>query len=260
MNMAESPDHYTAMNRAAWNEIATVRQQDMFPGPEFFAGGGTILDAEPIEALGDVGGLRLLQLQCATGEETLSWANLGARATGVDIADQQVALARAKAAAAGLDVRFVAADVLALPPELQQADFDIVYTGTGVMVWLPDLTLWARSIAAALRPGGRFLLWEEHPLAMCLTMENDQMVVVSDYFGRGQADILQGWTHFSGGEQATSLQAQFSWPLGDIVTALAQAGLQIEVLREEPARANFRFTSEKVPPIPGWFLLLARKG
>src|SRR5215207_7704498 len=107
--MPDSLD-YTAQNRRAWNEIAELRHQK-WPDAHFFASGGSLLEEPVLTAAGDVRGLTLLHLQCATGEDTLSWAVAGARATGADISDAQIGLAQRKADTAGLDVRFVAADV-----------------------------------------------------------------------------------------------------------------------------------------------------
>jgi hypothetical protein len=71
----DSLHHYTQQNRRAWNEIARVRSQ-IFPPAEFFAGGQTTLDPRAIQAsqnvFGDLAGLRVIHLQCATGEDTLS--------------------------------------------------------------------------------------------------------------------------------------------------------------------------------------------
>ena len=83
---------YTEQNRAAWNEIARIRACRA-PDAEFFAAGGVTLSDRDIEAAGDVRGKSLLHLQCATGEDTLSWAVLGAEVTGVDISDEQIAIA-----------------------------------------------------------------------------------------------------------------------------------------------------------------------
>lgn len=251
---------YTEQNRRAWNEIAAVRAAK-WPAAQFFAGGGSILDPPPLAAAGDVSGHTLLHLQCATGEETLSWAVAGARATGVDISDAQIALAERKAAEAGLAVRFLAADVYTLPTDLQRATFDYVYTGGGAIVWLPNLDRWAAAIVAALRPGGRFILWEEHPLAGCLWVTGGQLRLEGDYFSRSTPTYDQGWSHFAGGEGATSTKAEFSWPLGDVVTALARADLRIEELREFPSAAEWRFGErlDEVRRLPGSYLLVARK-
>jgi SAM-dependent methyltransferase len=254
--MPETHD-YTEQNRRAWNEIAELRHQK-WPDAQFFTAGGSLLDDRVLAAAGDVQGLALLHLQCATGEDTLSWAVAGARATGADISDAQIALAQRKAAAAGIEVRFVAADLYALPTDLQSASFDLVFTGGGALVWLPDLDRWAGVVAAALQPGGRLILHEEHPLASCLWIEHGKLVLESDYFGRSAAFYNTGWRHFAGGEQAQETKAEFQWPLGDIVTALARAGMRIERLEEFPATQGWRF-GEQANQLPGSFLLVASK-
>src|SRR5712691_6567845 len=116
--ITENIFHYTEANRRAWNEIAQVRHAKQ-PPASFFAQGNSTLDARELQATGEVKGRRLLHLQCATGEDTLSWSVAGAEVTGVDISEEQIKLARQKAAAAGLSTRFLAADLYGLPPDLQ---------------------------------------------------------------------------------------------------------------------------------------------
>ncbi len=183
----------------------------------------------------------------------------------MDISEQQIEIARQKAAQAGLSTQFVAADVYdlpdALPGELRQP-YDLVFTGGGAIVWLPDLQRWAEIVARLLRPGGLLMLIDEHPVSQCLWVENGHLQIVSDYFARNNPEALAGWSHFKGGEDAQEIKYEFSWPLGDIVTALAQAGLIIERLEEFPGGAEWRFGEllEAVKRLPGEFLLLARKG
>lgn len=252
---------YTDQNRRAWDEIAVVRERK-WPGADFFAAGGSLLEPEVVAAADGVAGQSLLHLQCATGEETLSWANLGAVATGADISAAQIALAARKAADAGVAVRFVAADLYALPPDLQAGTFDIVYTGGGALVWLPDIARWAGVVAAALRPGGRLILWEEHPVAGCFWVEGGQLIFTEDYFGRERTTPERGgWAHFQGGEDAQEERYQFSWPLGDVITALARAGLRIEALDESPSTAEWRFGDQldMARRLPGRYQLIARR-
>jgi len=252
-------EKYTSQNRLAWDEIAEVRQQKMETA-EFFANGGSTLSSDVLAAAGDVHGLRLCHLQCATGEDTLSWANQGADAAGVDISPKEIELAKQKAAAAGLPVRFISSDLYALPSSLFAEKFDIVFTGGGAIVWLPDLKEWARIIFELLQPGGRLILDEEHPLASCMEIQDGLVRIVDDYFGR-KPEIYMGWSHFSGGENAVEKKYEFTWPLGDIVTALAQAGLRIEFLQEKPSQEGWRFGDKlnEVARIPGEYLLVARK-
>jgi SAM-dependent methyltransferase len=249
---------YTSQNRLAWDEIAEVRSKTMKTA-EFFASGDSTLSDELLAIAGDVHGLSLCHLQCATGEDTLSWANRGAHATGIDLSPKQIELAKQKAAAAGLHVRFIASDIYALPAHLFEEKFDILFTGGGAIVWLPDLQEWARIIAQLLKPGGRLIIDEEHPLAGCMEVQEGVVRMVDDYFGR-KADMFIGWSHFSGAEHATEEKYEFTWPLGDVVTALAQAGLRIELLEERPSQQQWRFGDklEEVARIPGEYLLVAR--
>lgn len=254
---------FTQQNRSAWNEIARVREKT-FPPAAYFAEGGITLDGRVIaaarEAFGEVRGLRVLHLQCATGEDTLSWGVLGAQAAGVDIAEEQIDLARQKADLAGIAVEFIAADVYELPQALHDA-FDVVYTGGGALVWLPDLAAWARAAAACLKPGGRLLVLDEHPLAGCLWMQAGQLQIEGDYFSRAKAYEDTGWRHFQGGEDAREKKYSFAWPLGDVVTAAARAGLLVERLEEYPAGAGWRFGSQPgdIARMPGEFLLAAAR-
>jgi SAM-dependent methyltransferase len=252
---------YTEANRRAWNEIADVRQRELWPEADFFARGGSLLDPRVTALAGDVRGSRLLHLQCATGEETLSWAVAGADATGVDISERQITLAERAAAEAGLGCRFVAADVYALPSDLQDGHFALVYTGVGVLTWLPDIWQWAAVVAAALRPGGRLILLDGHPISKCLSANDGVLRVAGDYFGRDKPIYGTGWRHFRGGEDAAETKVQFLWPLGDIVTALVRAGMQVEHLEEFPTGAELDLGDGGAERygLPGEFLLAAQR-
>ena len=251
---------YTDKNRIAWDAIADIRAKK-WRGAEFFANGGSIQDEHELKAAGDVQGLKLCHLQCATGEETLSWANHGADATGVDISPRQIELAKQKANDAGLSVRFLAADVYALPDSLDDGSFDIVVTGGGALMWLPDLQRWAEIVANLLKPGGRLILYEMHPLAGCLEVEDGQLKLGDDYFGRKKPLVYTGWTHFPGAENTPETKYEFAWPLGDVVTSVVQAGLRLESLEEFPNDAEWKFHDmlNEVKRLPGSFLLVASK-
>ena len=263
-NDAMDWDDAVAQNRKAWNEIAQLRSReyaDSLVPAAVFRGGSGILDPRVVAAAGDVNGRRVLHLMCATGEETLSWALLGADAVGVDLSEINVELAATKATDAGLTVRFVASDVGSLPAELAASDIDLVYTAIGVLVWIPDLDRWATALAAALRPGGKFILLDEHPLAMAMWEVDGHARIVDDYFGRRDAITSTGWGHFAGGEDAVEPTHQFAWPLGDILNALIGAGLAIEQVEEYPTQSDWRFGDaiEEARKLPGELLVVARR-
>ncbi|MCP4222381.1 MAG: hypothetical protein GY773_03465, partial [Actinomycetia bacterium] len=169
--------------------------------------------------------------------------------------------ATAKAAAARLNTRFVAADIGNLPADLAVGDFDIVYTAIGVLAWIPDLDRWATAIASTMRSGARFILLDEHPMAMAMWGVDGYARIVDDYFGRRKAITSTGWGHFEGGEDATEPTHQFAWPLGDILNALIGAGLAIGRVGEYPTRSDWRFGEaiEEARLLPGELLVVAQR-
>ena len=68
--------------------------------------------------------LDVLDVGCGTGFVALQLAALGHRASGVDVADEMLQLARSKAAAANLAARFQTGDAEQLPSA--DASFDLV--------------------------------------------------------------------------------------------------------------------------------------
>lgn len=230
----------TEYNRRAWDEVHRRRTQAM-------AGQ---LGLPPIvrAALGDLTGKRVLHLQCATGESTADLAELGALVTGVDISGEAIAVASER----WPEISWVQANVLDLPSQLKRARFDLVYTGGGVLAWLPELEPWAAGIAAALRHGGDFLIHETHPVEQCV---DESLRWREDYFDNA-LHVDRGWSHFElQGAPAQEDKVERFWRLGQVVTALARVGLRIQQLEEYPEHAWRRLPSK----VPGSFILFARK-
>jgi SAM-dependent methyltransferase len=231
----------TEHNRRAWDEVHRRRAEAM-------AGQ---LGIPPLvrERLPDLAGKHVLHLQCGTGESSAGLAELGAFVTAVDISAEALAVARERAP----EIAWVQADVHGLPLELLRGRFHLVFTGGGVLYWLLDLDAWAGGIAAALRPGGFLLLYDEHPVLPCL---DASLRWREDYFDESvHAD--QGWEHFElVGEPAAQEKLGRHWRLGQVVSALAQAGLVIRRLEEFPATDSWRRSDRRVP---GEFILVARR-
>ncbi|MGD0715528.1 MAG: class I SAM-dependent methyltransferase [Gaiellaceae bacterium] len=212
----EPTDH----NRRAWDEVHRRRTER--PGR-----GGL----PPIvrKTLGDLEKKRVLHLQCATGEASAELAELGAVVTGVDFSEEALELARER----WPKILWIQADVQSLPTKLRRGRFDLVYSAEGVLTGLDDLDAWAHGIVAALHPLGELLMFEEHPVAQCV-------------------DGLLRWHHDYFGE---SLGPERLWRIGQVVTALARAGLVVEALEEYPGDSSWRRHDKRVP---GTFLLYAR--
>lgn len=161
---------YYDTNRRNWNERTAIHARSQsYDLAGFRAGRSSLLPIELAE-VGDVAGKSLLHLQCHLGVDSLSWARLGARVTGVDFADEALAVARGLNEELGLDTRFLHANLYDLP-DLLNEQFDIVYTTYGVLCWLHDIPRWAQIAASYVKPGGILYLADFHPLMVAMSDE-----------------------------------------------------------------------------------------
>src|SRR5436305_1922898 len=108
-------DDYMKSNLDWWNEAVGVHAKGDTYHLQSFKAGMSKLKYLEREEVGDVAGKSLLHLQCHFGMDTLSWARLGAKVTGVDFSDKAIALARSLADESGLDATFVQSDIYNLP-------------------------------------------------------------------------------------------------------------------------------------------------
>ncbi|MGC8473542.1 MAG: class I SAM-dependent methyltransferase, partial [Candidatus Dormibacteria bacterium] len=119
-------------NLAWWEERVELHLgSELYDLPSFRAGRSSLFPYE-LEELGDVGGKELLHLQCHVGLDSISWARLGARVTGLDYSPGAVAAARRLAEEDGVTAQFTLSSVAEAPSALKR-QFDIVYTGKGAL-------------------------------------------------------------------------------------------------------------------------------
>ncbi len=235
--------------RRSWD--AATRNHNAHKGDQagFLRGGGDTLFEEELSLLGDLTGRRLVHLQCNSGQDTLCLARRGARATGVDFSPVAIEFARELSAGSGIAADFVEAELLAWMHETPDR-FDVAFSSYGAVGWMPDLDRWARGVARVLAPGGRFVYVEFHPqiwsFAKDLTLTGDDyfqrgpyVMPVHDYVAQSGAGLLGDASPAPAGENAVAAWA-WQYGLGEIVTALAQAGLVLETLREYPHANGFR--------------------
>lgn len=227
-----------AANRALWDEWTGIHVASEFYDVEAFRRGGVRLNDFELEELGDVRGLDVLHVQCHFGLDTLSFARLGARVTGADFSEKAIEAARALAADLGLDARFVVSNVYDLPATLD-GQFDLVYTSAGVLGWLPDIRAWAKVVAHFVRPGGRFYIAEIHPVANAFENEGvrpGELRLAYPYWEHAEPLAFPVAGSYADPTAPVATPTEYGWDhgLGEILTALVDAGLRIESLREYP--------------------------
>lgn len=228
-------------NQALWDAWTRIHVDSAFYDVASFRDGSDPirLTAEERAAVGPVEGRTLLHLQCHFGLDTLSWARLGAIVTGLDFSAEAVAAARALAADLGIPATFVQANLYDAPSTID-GRFDVVYTSRGVLGWLPDIAAWARVVAHFVRPGGTFFITEVHPVAQAFddddTIQPGELRLRYPYWSHAAPVSFPVSGSYADRDAPTDGLVEHGWDhsLGEIVTALIDAGLRIDVLQEHP--------------------------
>jgi SAM-dependent methyltransferase len=236
-----SVDHEAsfAANQSLWDVWTRIHAAGDFYDLDAFKAGGVRIRPYEIELVGDVTGKSLLHLQCHFGIDTLSWARLGALVTGADISPAAIELAQSLAVELGFpDARFVRSNLYDLP-EVLDDQFDVVYTSRGAINWLPDVRGWARVVAHFLAPGGAFFITEAHPVAGVFEDEDvapGELRLAYPYWEHAEPLVFPVTGSYADPEAEVGDETEHAWNhgLGEIVSALADEGLRIEVLVEHP--------------------------
>lgn len=236
--MAEDSRPYVEANERLWDELVDIHVASRFYDVDGFKAGGTALGALERTEVGPVEGKRLLHLLCHFGLDTLSWARLGARVTGVDISRKAIAAAQALAATCGLEARFLRGEVFEAADLLSNERFDVIFLSWGAVCWISDFPRLARMAAALLAPGGIFYLLDGHPLCQALddgwTPEAGPPRLVYDYESGAEPSAYLWGPDYADRSARPKNEQAYEWAhgLGRIVSALADAGLAIEFLHE----------------------------
>jgi SAM-dependent methyltransferase len=182
-----------------------------------------------------------LQLQCSGGRDLLSIWQMGAkRVIGVDISATLIGYATQKATALNAPATWICSDVLATPAALNGVA-DLVYTGRGALMWMMDLDAWAAVVARLLRPGGRVMIYEGHPLDNLWERAAETVVLRADgvsYFP-AEANQNPGFPASAllraTGDRANRPQmVERHWRPSEVLNALTAAGLRYLHFEEYP--------------------------
>jgi SAM-dependent methyltransferase len=108
-------------------------------------------------------GLRVLDVAAGTGNASIAAARAGATVTASDLTPELLHAGRGRAATAGVELDWVAADAEHLP--FEDASFDVVMSAIGVM-FAPHHQLAADELVRVCRPGGTIGLLSWTPEGM----------------------------------------------------------------------------------------------
>ena len=172
--------------------------------------------------LGDVAGKDVVELGCGTAYVSAWLARRGARATGVDVTEEQLATARRMQAEHGLEFPLIHASAEDVP--LPDASFDLAVSEYGASIWC-DPDLWIAEAARLLRPGGELVFLVNGTFLM-LTSPDVEPVVPAG------TELLRPYFGMRRFEWVDDPSVDFHLGYGDWIRVLTSHGFEVERLVE----------------------------
>ncbi len=234
---------YISGNKAAWEAAFENRKPHWGEDtPKRLAGEALAFFNEDMKkelSLMDFCGKSVAQFCCNNGRELQSLMGQGpAEGVGFDIAENILAQARENAGKAGIhSCQFIACNILEIP-ETYTGRFDFILFTIGAITWFQSLPQLFAVVARCLKPGGRVLINDFHPLMNMLPLPGENAFepaqparLVYSYF-RQEPWIEDNAAGYMAKGSVAETFTSFSHTLSAIVNALAENGLKTVKLNE----------------------------
>ncbi|MDI2586663.1 class I SAM-dependent methyltransferase [Psychrobacillus sp. NEAU-3TGS] len=256
-------------NQIGWNQSAYQAWTNRHGSPKEYA---QKLIANPtssvehyLKFIGEVKDKKIANLLGSKGNKAVSFALLGAEVTVVDISQDNKKYAMELADEAKVNIKYIVSDILEVPDDEVLIDFDVTLLELGVLHYFVDLRPLFKVVYDSLKYGGQFILRDYHPfVSKLLNVEDRRMIASGDYFNEEAIEEDVAYSILLSEEDRASLQKVTirRWTLGEIVTAISNAGFRINYLEEE---ARVRWALPAGSPegiedkVPALYTLIATK-
>ncbi len=188
-----------------------------------------------LDLCGDVQGKTLLHAMCHIGLDSISWARLGAKVSGLDFSEQSICAAEQVAKQAGVVVDYRIGDV-ERAYKIFSDPFDRIVMTYGVLCWVRDIASLFRNFAKMLAIGGRFVLVDGHPLSSVWPRESQTdgfRPRDHSYFAEGAPRERNNEYSYGGGKIGSPSNYQWQHDCAEIIQSILDAGLILRTIREE---------------------------
>ncbi len=252
-----------AINMNSWNSDSYAAWVERFGKPEEIAR-KILADPKKIlsslrDVFAEVKGKKILNMMGSNGTKAVALAVLGAEVTIVDFSEENRRYALDVAASAGVKINYIQSDILKIRDYVDNRTFDIVLAEMGIIHYFTDLNPFMKIAFDMLNNEGLFILKDFHPVSTKLisyrgsTAKIRKYKITGDYFDKSIEKVEVAY-----GKHLDSMEIkQFvyirKWTLGEIVTSMAEEGLIIRSLKEEPNQSSEVFDRG----IPKTFTLIA---
>jgi SAM-dependent methyltransferase len=255
------PGETVRANRAWWDAEAGdyYAEHGRFLGDTDLTWGPEGLRESSARLLGDLAGMRVLEIGCGGGQGSRWVAGRGAAVVGTDVSAGMLDQARrinATVTDARQRVPLLQCDGADLP--FADASFDVVFTAYGVVPFVADSARVMAEAARVLRPGGRFVFSTTHPIRWAMPDDpgEDGLRVTQSYFDR-TAYVEQD-------ASGAATYVEHHRTLGDRVREIVAAGLRVvDLVEPEWPDANLEtwagWSQLRGQLIPGTAVFVCRK-
>lgn len=252
------------LNEEAWNNYAYEAWNNKFGTPNECA---LKISNNPNKSLavildkfGDIKDKKIANLMGSNGTKAVALSLLGGNVTVFDYSSGSKRYALELAGEAHVTIGYALENVLDITQEELTGDYDIVFAEIGILHYFTDLIPFFTNAYGLLKPGGRFILRDFHPVSNKLitsrgsTAKVRKHKVTGDYF---DTSLVESDISFAKYVPELETEKVFlrKWTLGEIITAVAKCNLIIECLDEEANLSCEQYDKG----IPKTFTLTARK-
>ena len=247
---------YSAQNKIAW-EYDAYEFWRRHNGTPFELAAKLV--ADPHRTLrryeayfGAFDGVRIANICGSCGKKAVPLALLGAEVTVFDISEHNRRYALELAEAAGVRLDYQVGDVLEIDMNTYGGAFDVVFMEGGVLHYFHDLAQFMDIMHGLLKPGGKLILSDFHPLTKVLDALDLQLPDIGYFF----SEVFEGemaHARFYDKETRRSFPkcSYRKYTLSEIINATLDAGFNLRRFDEHPA-----WNKKK---LPGEFTLAATK-
>ena len=221
--------NYIEINKESWNSRTDIHWLSEFYDVENFLKGKSSLNEIELQLLGNIEGKKILHLQCHFGQDSISLEKMGAQVTGVDLSDKAILRAKELAIKTNSKAQFICCDLYDLPQHLN-GQFDLVFTSYGTITWLPDLDKWGNVISHFLKPSGKFIFVEFHPIVWMF--DNDFNHIQYSYFNEGEIVEIEEGTYADKNVELFLESITWNHPISEVLRALLANNLEIISFQE----------------------------
>ncbi|MEZ4804071.1 MAG: class I SAM-dependent methyltransferase [Bacteroidia bacterium] len=222
-------ENYIEMNKKSWDNRLESHLSSDFYNLKAFLNGKSSLNSIELDLLGDVRGKSILHLQCHFGQDSISLSRMGAIVTGVDFSEKSIDKARELAIVTQNDTEFICCNLYELPEHLNKK-YDIVFTSYGTITWMPDLLKWAAVVKHFLKPKGKFIFVEFHPIVWMF--DDDLETIIYNYFNVKPIIEEEQGTYADRSATISNTSTTWNHSISEVVQSIMSMNLTITNLKE----------------------------